>query len=323
MTYRYLFLLVMTWTMLTSGATQSIPQIIFDTDMGPDYDDVGALATLHALAAKKECQILATVASDGHPTIAPTIEVINRYFNRPDILIGVPSDRAPGFTADNGWNDSLIHRYLPEVKTNKDYPSAVEVYRQVLGAAKDTSITIVTVGFVTNLADLLNSAPDQYSSLNGTELVRRKVKNYVAMAGLFPQGIEFNVVQDSISSYHVFRSWPTPILFSGFEIGVHIKTGHKTANSSAENSPVQWAYEYNLRTYTSEGESSRASWDHTAVMAAVRPPSDYFYVNGPGKMIIHRDGSNSWDPDTDAGHHFLSHKYPYGALALNKLQVKG
>ena len=27
-------------------------KIIFDTDMGPDYDDVGAMTILHALAAK-------------------------------------------------------------------------------------------------------------------------------------------------------------------------------------------------------------------------------------------------------------------------------
>lgn len=33
--------------------------------MGPDYDDVGAIAILHALADLGECEILATLASDG------------------------------------------------------------------------------------------------------------------------------------------------------------------------------------------------------------------------------------------------------------------
>ena len=38
--------------------------LIFDTDMAPDYDDVGALAVLHALADSGEARILATVSSN-------------------------------------------------------------------------------------------------------------------------------------------------------------------------------------------------------------------------------------------------------------------
>src|SRR5690606_38688231 len=91
------------------------PQIIFDTDMGPDYDDVGAIAVLHALADSGECEILATVASDAHPSIAPTIEVLNRYFGRGDLPIGKAPQGAPDFTAKNGWNDTLINRYAPEL----------------------------------------------------------------------------------------------------------------------------------------------------------------------------------------------------------------
>lgn len=34
-------------------------KIIFDTDLGPDYDDVGALAFLHAMADSGKAEILA------------------------------------------------------------------------------------------------------------------------------------------------------------------------------------------------------------------------------------------------------------------------
>ena len=37
-------------------AKKPVP-VIFDTDMGPDYDDVGAIAMLHALADKGEATI--------------------------------------------------------------------------------------------------------------------------------------------------------------------------------------------------------------------------------------------------------------------------
>src|SRR5665647_2279560 len=146
-------------------------KIIFDSDMGPDFDDVGAITILHALAAKGECEILATLASDSYPYIAPTLEVFNRYFQKPNIPIGVPGVDAPNFSCPNHWNDSLVVKYLPKLKTNKDYPSATEVYRKVLAAQKDHSVVIVTVGFTSNLDALLKSGPDKNSQLAGKELV--------------------------------------------------------------------------------------------------------------------------------------------------------
>lgn len=290
-------------------------KIIFDTDMGPDYDDVGAITILHALADKGECEILATMASDGYPTIAPTIEVFNRYFKKPGIPIGVPGPDAPNFSCPNHWNDSLVVNYLPKPKTNKDYPSATEVYRKVLSAQKDNSVVIVTVGFMSNLADLLKSGPDQYSKLSGKELVAKKVSKWVAMAGGFPQFSEFNVNQHAKASVYVFENWPTPILFSGFEIGVNIMTGNKVASRGTKGSPVQWAYQYCLSTYEGKQSQNRNSWDHTAVLCAVRNPEKYFYVINNGTFVCNADGSNTWNADKDSNHSFLVHKYPYQTIA--------
>ena len=303
--------------MLLSGFAQSAEpiKIIFDSDMGPDFDDVGAITILHALAAKGECEILATMASDAYPTIAPTLEVFNRYFKKPNIPIGVPGSDAPSFSCPNHWNDSLVVKYLPKTKTNKDYPLATEVYRKVLAAQKDQSVVIVTVGFTTNLAALLQSGPDQNSTLSGKELVTKKVKNWVAMAGGFPEGNEFNVNQHAKASMYVFQNWPTPILFSGFEIGVKIMTGNKVASYGTKGSPVQWAYQYCLSTYDSKPILNRNSWDHTAVLCAVRNPEEYFYVIGNGTFVCNPDGSNSWNADKNSHHSFLVHKYPYQKIA--------
>jgi len=290
-------------------------KIIFDTDMGPDFDDIGAITVLHALAAKGECEILATLASDGYPYIAPTLEVFNRYFQKPTIPIGVPGSDAPNFSCPNHWNDSLVVKYLPKVKTNKDYPSATEVYRKVLAAQPDGSVVIVTVGFLSNLEALLKSAPDQSSSLSGKELVAKKVKKWVAMAGAFPEGGEFNVNRHATASEYVIRNWPTPILFSGFEIGVKIMTGGKVATHGTKGSPVQWAYKYCLSNYENKKSENRNSWDHTAVLCAVRNPESYFYVVGNGTFVCNPDGSNSWNADKNSNHSFLVHKYPYQKIA--------
>lgn len=303
--------------MLFSGLAWSVQpvKIIFDTDMGPDFDDVGAITVLHALAAKGECEILATLASDGYPYIAPTIEVFNRYFNAPDIPIGVPDDKAPKFSCPNHWNDSLVMKYLPKVKTNKDYPSATEVYRKALASQKDQSVVIVTVGFISNLEPLLKSGPDQHSKLSGKELVAKKVKQWVAMAGGFPEGNEFNVNQHASASLYVFQNWPTPILFSGLEIGMKIMTGNKVATQGTKGSPVQWAYQYCLSTYENKVSKNRNSWDHTAVLCAVRNPENYFYVIGEGTFVCNPDGTNSWNADKNSNHSFLVHKYPYQTIA--------
>jgi purine nucleosidase len=57
-------------------------RIIFDTDPGPDYDDVGALAFLHAMADSGKAEILATISSNKNELVAPSIDVINTYFRR-------------------------------------------------------------------------------------------------------------------------------------------------------------------------------------------------------------------------------------------------
>lgn len=288
--------------------------IIFDTDMGPDYDDAGAIALLHTLTKKGECEILATIASDAHALIAPTIEVFNQYFGRPDIPIGIASGKAPDFTASNNWNDSLITHFLKK-KRIENYPSAVAVYREVLSKQTDHSVTIVTVGFISNIKDLLNSKADKFSSLSGVELVKKKVKNWVAMAGGFPQGKEFNVEKDAGASFEVFSKWPRPILFSGYEIGQNILTGARVAKKDTSKSPVAWAYRYNLETYDKTPQLNRPSWDQTAVLCAVRGAEKYFYVNGPGKFIVDHNGFNTWEPDVNAGHYFITHKYPYDQTA--------
>jgi inosine-uridine nucleoside N-ribohydrolase len=293
------------------GAVASPEKIIFDTDMGPDYDDVGAIAILHALADLGECEILATLASDGHPSIAPTIEMFNRYYGKGGIPVGIPDNGVANFTASNNWNDSLLVRFAPDLKSKTDYPKASEIYRKVLASQPDKSVTIVTVGFTTNLAELLKTGNDDYSPLSGVELVKKKVKKWVAMAGRFPEGREFNVFIDSVSSSYVFEQWPTPILLSGFEIGAQIFTGGKVAEKNDQNNPVSWAYKYNLATYENKPVKNRMSWDQTAVLCAIRDPERYFYVCGPGKIIVNPSGYNNWDPDSTKDHYFLVHKYPY------------
>lgn len=294
-------------------ANHGVPKIIFDTDMGPDFDDIGAIAILHALADSGECRILATVSCNAHPSIAPTIELLNRYFGREGLPVAAAVQGAPNLTAPNNWNDRLINIFAPDIRAS-EYPDAVNVYRRILASQPDNSVTIVTVGFLSNISAFLDSQPDEYSKLNGVDLVKAKVKQLVAMAGIFPEGREFNVYEHTLASINTFNKWPKRILFSGFEIGIEIHTGDRVAKQGGD-SPVADGYAYSLKTYFDTEKDSHASFDQTAVLIAIRKPEEYFYVHGPGKLVVREDGSNIWDPTADADHYFISHKYPYNFVA--------
>ena len=138
-------------------------RIIFDSDMGPDYDDVGAIAILHTLADKGEAKILATMASTKYEGVAGVLNVFNIYFNRPDIPIGVPKGDALDLRDFQHWTDTLLAKYPHKIKTNDEAADAVMLYRKILAAQPDNSVTIVNVGFLTNLSNLLNTAADGYS----------------------------------------------------------------------------------------------------------------------------------------------------------------
>jgi hypothetical protein len=167
--------------------------IIFDSDMGPDYDDVGAITLLHALADSGQATILATMASTNFEGVAAVMNAFNTYFKRSGTPVGVPKGKAVGLRDFQHWTDSIIANYPHDINSNAEARDAIDVYRQVLANQPDNSVTIVTVGFLTNLANLQNSASDKWSKLNGKELIKKKVKLLVCMAGIFPKGKEFNV----------------------------------------------------------------------------------------------------------------------------------
>src|SRR3954468_698064 len=83
-------LLTLLLLLALSGAARSAPvDLIFDTDMLTDCDDAGAMAVLHALADRGECEILATVTSVPDLNSLATVEGINRYYGRPDLPLGM------------------------------------------------------------------------------------------------------------------------------------------------------------------------------------------------------------------------------------------
>jgi pyrimidine-specific ribonucleoside hydrolase len=303
-------ILLTSWNCSNQSRVKSdkVVKIIFDTDLGPDYDDVGALAFLHAMADSGKAEILATVSSNKHELVAPSIDVINTYFGRSDLPVGAPKTEGVNLGSSQHWADSIVAKYPHSIKSTSMVTNAVEVYRKTLNNQPDKSVTIVTVGFLTNLANLLKSGPDNISSLTGKELVDRKVKRLVSMAGKFPEGKEFNIYMDSTASEYLYENWPGEIIFTGFEIGWEIRTGLKLIKSEIKNSPVKDVFRISIP-LSEEDKYGRMSWDETAVLIGVYG-TDGFFDTVRGKIIVNADGSNTWDNNPDGKQFYVKQKMP-------------
>ena len=289
--------------------------VILDTDIAPDYDDVGALAMLHAFADNGEANILATISCNAFETTAPTLDVLNTYFNRPEIPIGITKTATPNEACRQEWAQFIIKKYPHTLKSNEGAQEAVSLYRSILSTQPDKSVTIVSVGFFTNLASLLESDPDASSPLTGKELLLKKVKQLVSMATRMDEnttsGHEFNVYVDPASTRKVLAEWPTPIILSGFEIGAKILTGTRLiADGHIQDSPVKDAFQVAL---TKDNNSvGRNSWDQTAVLIAVRGWEPYFGLRKVN-FEIKDDGTNVLMPGENFM--YLTEKRPPSEIA--------
>lgn len=303
-------LCVLTCIAFRAHAASSPARVIFDTDMGNDIDDALALAMLHSLESRGESKLLVVTITKDNQWAAPFVDLVNTFYGRGDIPIGVVRG---GVTRENSNYIRVPAErkqadgtplYPHDLRDGTKAPEAVEVLRRALANEADNSVTIIQVGFSTNLARLLDSPPDKHSPLNGIELVRRKVRLLSAMAGAFPTGDrEYNVHMDLKAAQRVFAAWPTPIVASGFEIGSNLlypATSIEKHYSYVANHPIADAYRlYEKMPY------NRPSWDLTSVLQAVRPDEGYFDLSPPGKITAKDDGHTQFEARPDGTHRYL------------------
>jgi inosine-uridine nucleoside N-ribohydrolase len=270
---------------LASHAFAAEPvRLILDTDMGNDCDDALALAMIHALENRNEVRLLAvTITKDNHDA-ATFIDLINNFYGRPDVPIGMvrngktPND-TPMLKVPVERRDARGNFIYPRhLRDGADAPEAVALLTRILNEQPDGSVSIAQIGFSTNLARLVANPA-------GRELAARKVKALYLMAGNFqkPQP-EYNVFTDAPAFADLMQNWPTPIIFSGFEIGLVITYPMESIEKDfawTANHPVVEAY----KVYVGKPED-HPNWDSTAVLDAIRPERGYFDLSAPGNVTL-------------------------------------
>lgn len=293
----------------------SIP-IILDTDIGGDIDDAFALALLHRFADQGYCRLLGVTLTNANPNAARYVAAENALYGRPDIPVGLPekagrnTDNYPGATLNRKADDGSIVYPVPEGFAPVE---PIALLRKLLAAEEDGAVVIVQIGFSTNLAKLLESAPDEYSSLNGKELVAQKTRLLSVMGGAFAidpsaekyrNHAEWNIKNDVESAQKVAREWPTPIVFSGYEVGDRIRMSPVNLKRDYRSPKARFlreSYEYwAQRCAPKEGlDHPRPTWDLTSVLFVLRPEEGrgYFRLSEPGNVDFDQQGKTIFSPD--------------------------
>ena len=291
-------------------------KVIFDTDIGNDVDDTLALAMLHTLQDRGDCEILAVTLTKDNSYAEAFTKLLNEFYGRPSIPIGYADSKvtpAPGKYVQKVFElkdaNGQPRFKLPDVKKGNVYMSAVKLLRKTLAAQKDGDVVIIQIGFSTNLARLLDTPGDEFSPLTGRELLAKKVQYLSIMAGAFIPRLakhkEYNIQQDIKSAQKLFTNCPIPIICNGFELGEAIQMpGIRVAEdyNYVPNHPVKEAYSL----YRDGWGKNQATFDLLSVLYAVRPSDWYFTLSKPGTIKVNDDATTVFTPNENGKHRVIS-----------------
>lgn len=272
--------------------------VILDTDIGPDCDDVAALAILISYAKELDFPILGVCNCTSNIYGSATIDAIREFCSYDDFKIGMYSK--PGFYSDHTrYNKYIAEKYSKKYNEGKlELLPHVTFYRKLLAEAEDDSVVLITIGMFNTLADFLKSEPDEISPLSGVELAEKKVHALVSMAAVLPAGREFNVICDYEAAKFVFDNFPKPMYLSDFKIGLSVFTGYDPAD--AENHKGDLLFDsFNLYTADWAKRGFNRSFDLTAVQFACEGVGDIYSLTSPGRLEFYNEAPDRL-PNADA-----------------------
>ena len=281
-------------------AAQAPLKMIIETDMGNDIDDALALALALRAVNNGEAELLAVGCHKNCSTAAAYTDAVCTFYGHPEVPVAMSATPVQEYT------DYVDYTVAEKdfAKTAAEYPEPVALYRKILASQPDGSVTFVSLGFGTTLAQLLESAPDEYSPLNGVDLVAQKTKGLSIMAGSYGEKkrSEYNVKNDIPAMKKVFELWPTAIWQNPFEIGKQTMYPGALIEQNLgyyEPNPVVEGYKlYQQMPY------DRPSWDILSVLYPIHP--ELFTYSVAGKVTVDDEGYTWFTPAPDGKHIVLS-----------------
>ena len=284
-------------------------RLFLDTDFGPDCDDAGALQLAHYLCDRGEAELLGVTHCTGNPYGLPAISALNR-FNGREVPLGTTKR---GLLAEcQKYNRPMSEMFPHEFESGRPQRDAVEVFREVMRRQTDGSVTVCSIGPLTNLADFLADEECR-------RLIERKVRRLVSMAGNFTSGAgaEWNVEMDVPAALRVLEDWPGEIVFCLWECGGGVLTG-MTYRGFEKEHPAACAYER-----WTDGGMARPSWDLLAVLQAIRSDNGLMTDSGRGWIRMDTRGATVFEPSLEGRHAYTINVRPDAEISAALEEMLG
>ena len=299
---------------VVDGVNSSPEHIIIDTDLSLWWDDATAVGMANVLQQEGKVQILAVVSDIRNPVAAAALDAIDTAYGHSRIPVGAVADSSAN-TAPHGYGDVLAEQLPHAIRNSSQAQPAVPLYRSLLAAQPDHSVTIVAIGGDTNLAGLLRSRAGQGSSLPGRTLVEKKVKKLVIEDGLFPTGgppftnerLDIAATQFLVGT----KGWPTAIAWVDGFTGINTKVGGSLCVSVPPKNPMRLVYTKLFNC----GLPGDGNWDGPTLLYAVsEAPGSFSELGQGGAAVINSQGGLTWGPGRDHPHEVYVHIANQAAL---------
>ena len=258
--------------------------LILDADFGSSTDDLFALMMINHFMDEGRVDLKGIIVDREGAKNAGVVDIFNTYYGHPNVPVGLERNGVKNprcFIPYNGICDLKDVHGNPMFKRSFDENKCMEgykLYRKLLSEAKDKSITVVAIGFMTTIAQLFESGADEYSKEKGVDLFDKKVKAVYIQSGRFEAG-------DSLSGYNMraaskqaavfYNNLPkdVDIIMSPSNIGDLMDYSPKDVLadlSTTERNPIKAVYTH----YTCD--TGQRMWDTNCLVNAVDGDEGYY-----------------------------------------------
>ncbi|KRA24932.1 hypothetical protein ASD65_11195 [Microbacterium sp. Root61] len=286
--------------------------LIVDTDIQDDVDDVGALAVACALEKEGVTLVGVAVSTPSVWGARAATAVLRHYAN----LAPVALERGPDVFGPEEFARGISRTFGTD--RVDDFAPPVPLLRRVIAESSEP-VTIAAIGFHPNLVALMDSRPDEHSSLAGIDLIRERDVRLVVMGGCFDERgprAEYNFARSPELTARLFTSWPGRIDVVPWEVGDGVITGENLIDHHGYASPVTIAYLLH-----SGHRSGRPSWDPITILVASERSAPGLSWSERGTVSIGALGESHFAPVASGTHRVASLDDDGAALAreLNRL----
>jgi len=298
-----------------------IANIILDTDLGNSTDDVLAMQAMFSYQAKGQCKVVGVMQNRKHEKSKDLLDRFMHFYKADAVPLGLVEGEQQFFEIIPYYQlvDSLKSDGTPlfeptGIPLSERLP-AWKLYRKLLSEAEDNSISIVSIGFLTNLALLIDSQPDEYSPLTGKELIVKKVRDLSVMGGCFSAvplrystrggsvanflEVEYNISGDVPMAKKVLEKWPTDLSIFPIEEGMRYPSQHDKILqqfSWQKDSPIYQIYSHYDE--WAKGDVGQYMWDLFVVIHPIIG-EEYFSDSPRGNIVIDENGHTNFVEDVN------------------------